>query len=110
MVLGIGYCLRFNFLFRFLKSIIKRTRFDLVLACAKDGAPHSELLGSSRNHSSTKRSTSFLKNYSCTFGTGYGLKHIGFTYSFNLNSTESVFRVPSVTSNNSSNICNNFSN
>ena len=42
LILGIGCGLRFNFLFRLLKSLRKRTQFDLGLGCAKDGAPYYE--------------------------------------------------------------------
>ena len=73
-------------------------------------APDYELLARSRNPGRTKRSNDSLKFSFCTFGTGYCLKHIGFTSYFNANSTESFFQVPSVTSNNSSNFYNNFSN
>ena len=41
-ILGIGYSLRFNCLFRFLQSLRKRTIFDLYLGCTKHAAPHSE--------------------------------------------------------------------
>ena len=41
-MLGNGYGLRFNGLFKFLNSLRKLTQFDLGLGCAKDGATHSE--------------------------------------------------------------------
>ena len=50
------------------------------------------------------------KKSSCTFRTGYGLEYIGFTSSFNSKSTGSVFQVPSVPLNNSSNFCDNCKN
>ena len=85
-----------NCLFKFLKSIRKRTPFDVGLGCEKDGAPHSESFATSRTHSRTKRSTSFLNISSCTLGTRYGRENIGFTSSFNLKSTDYIFQVPSV--------------
>ena len=109
MILGIGYDLRFNCLFIFLKSLRKRTQFELGLGCAMYEAPHSESLALSRTTSRTKRSTYFLKISLCNFGTGYGLEHIGFTSSFNSNHTGSVFQVPSALSKNPSNFFNNFS-
>ena len=102
LIFGRGYAFWFNFLFRFLKLFIKHTWFYLGLGCAKDGSPHSGSSSSSTNHSRSKHSTSFLKNSLCTFSTGYGREHIGFTFYFNLKSTWSVFQVPSVPSNNSS--------
>ena len=103
MILGIGYGSRFNYLFIFPKAPIKRTRFYLGLGCAKNGAPHYELFPNYSTPSRTKHSTSFLNIPSCTFGTVYGLARIGFASSFNSKSTISVFQVPSVPSNNSSN-------
>ena len=105
-IFGIGYGFLFNCLFRFLKSLGKRTRFYLGLGCAKDGAPHSESFTTSVTHTRTKRPTSLLNIYSCTFSTGYGCDNIGFKFSFNLKSTESVFQVSSVPSNKSLNLCN----
>ena len=98
MIFGIGYGFRFNCLFRFLKSLRKYTRFDLGLGWAKDGDTHYESFANLRTPSITKRSTSFLNIYSCTFGTGYGLNQIGFTSSFNPKSTGSFFQVTSVPS------------
>ena len=109
LTFGIGYGFRFNCLFIFLKSFLKLTRFYSVLGCAKDGDPHSESFDTSRTPNKTKRSTSFLNISSYTVGTGYGCNHIGFATFFSSKSTGSVFKVPSVPSNNSSNICNNFS-
>ena len=100
----------FNCLFRFLKSLRKHTWFYLGLGCAKDGASHSESFATSRTHSRNKRSTTFLNISSCTFGTGYARKHIGFASYFNSKSTGSIFQVPSVSLNNYSNFCNHFSN
>ena len=91
LILGIGYVLRFNCLFIFIRSLRKRTQFDLSFGCAKNGAPHYELLACSRNHIRAKRSTYFFNISSFTFGTGYGLEHIGFTSYFNLKYTGSVF-------------------
>ena len=108
LIIGIGYGFHFNYLFRFLKSLIRILLFNLGLGCAKYGDPHSESFYTSRTPNRTKFSTSFLKLYSCTFGTGYGRSCIVFASSFNLNSTGSVFQVPSVPLNNSSNICNYF--
>ena len=96
--------------FRFLKSLSKHTIFDLGLGSAKDGDPHSESFATSSNPSITKPPTTLLNIYLFTLGTGYGRNQIGFEYSFKLNSTGSVFRMPSVPSNNSSKICNNFKN
>ena len=59
MIFGIGYGFRFTCLFKFLKSLRKRTRFDLGLGYAKDGAPHSESFATSRTPNRTRRSTSF---------------------------------------------------
>ena len=89
---------------------MKRTQFDLDLGCAKDGAPHSESFDTSETPSRTKRSTSFLKISLCIFGTGYGNEHISLKSSLNQKSTGSVFQVQNVPSNNSSNLCTNFSN
>ena len=72
LIFGIGYGFCFNCLFRFLKSLRKRTQFDLGLGLAKDGAPHYESYVTSRNPNRNKGSTSFLKISLCNFGTGYG--------------------------------------
>ena len=98
---GIGYSFCFNCFFKFLKSIRKRTQFDLGLGCVKDGAPRYESFSTPRNHIGTKRSTSFLEISLCTFGTGYGHEHIVFVSSFNSKYDVSVFQVPSVLSKNS---------
>ena len=100
----------FSCLFRFLKSIRERSKFDLGLDWAKDGAPHSESFDTLRTPSRTEHITYFLNIYPCTFGTGYGCKQIGFASSFNLKTTGYVFQVPSVTLNSSSDFCNKFSN
>ena len=42
LIFGIRYSFLFNCLFRLLKSLSKRTRSDLGLGYAKDGAPHYE--------------------------------------------------------------------
>ena len=110
LIFGIGSSFHVNCLFRLLKSLRKSARFDLGSGCAKDGVPYSESFATSRNPSRNKRSTSFLEISRCTFVTGYSRKHIVFTSSFNLRSNVSVLQVPNVPSNNSSNICNNFSN
>ena len=47
-----------------------------------------------------------LKKKMDTFGTGYGIEHIGFTPYFSSKSTGSVFQVPSVPLNNYSNFYN----
>ena len=57
--------------------------FDLGLGCAKDGNPHSGSFANSRTPNMNKLSTHFLNISSCTFGTGYGRKYIGFTSSLN---------------------------
>ena len=54
-ILGIGYGLRFNYLFRFLKSLRKSTRFVLGLVYENYGAPHSESFDMPRTPSRTKR-------------------------------------------------------
>ena len=82
---GYGFC--FNFLFKFLKSFRKRTQFGLGLGCAKDGAAHSESFYTSSTPSKTKRSTYFLEISPCNFGTGYGLNHTGFAFSFRFKPT-----------------------
>ena len=64
MIFGTRYGFRFHCLFIFLKSIRKRTIFDLVLGSANDGAPHYELFDTPSNHSRTRHSTSFL-TYLC---------------------------------------------
>ena len=46
----------------------------------------------------------------CNLVTGYGLEHIGFTSSFNVKSTGSIFRVPSIPLHSSSIFCNNLGN
>ena len=79
--MGCGF--QFNFLFRFINSLIKRNLFYLGLGCAKDGATHSELFSSLSTPSRTKLPTSFLKISSCNFGTGYGRGYIGFSSCFN---------------------------
>ena len=89
---------------------MKITQFDLGFGCAKDGATNYESLALSMTPIRNKRSTSFWKIYSCTFGTGYGIDHIGFISPFNSKYTVSVFQMLSVTFNNSSNFCNNFDN
>ena len=71
-----------EFLFGLLNSLRKRTPFDLGLVCVKDGDPHSESFSISSIPSINKFPASFLNIYSCNFGTGYGLKHIGFVSSF----------------------------
>ena len=73
LILGIVYGLRFNFLFIFLKSLRKRTRFVLALGYGKDGAAHSESFDISSTTSRTKFPTSFLNISSCTFDTGCGI-------------------------------------
>ena len=110
LISGVGYYLRFNYLYRFLKSLRKCTQFDLGLVCAKDGYPHSKLFSTSRDLSYTKHSTSFFDIYLCNFGTGYGREHIGFAYYFNSESTGSILQVLSVPSNNYLNFCNYFRN
>ena len=77
LVLGIGYYQRFNWLFRFLKSLRKLTWFDLYLGCAKDGVPHYKSFALSSTTIRTKRSNCFLSFLDGTFGIGYGLRHIG---------------------------------
>ena len=99
---------RYNCLFRFLKSVRKRTRFDIGLAWVKDGAPHSESFTTSKNTNKIERSTSFWNIPSCTLGNGYGREHIGSAFSFNSKSPGSVFQLPSVPSNNFLNFCNKF--
>ena len=42
LILGVGYGLHCNCFLRFIKSLRRRTQFDLGLGCAKDGDPHSE--------------------------------------------------------------------
>ena len=49
----------FNCLFRFLKKLRKRTRLDLGLGEAKDGATHSESFATLKIPIRTRRSTSF---------------------------------------------------
>ena len=110
MVFGIGYGFLFNFLFRFLKLLRRRNRFDLGLGCANNLVPHYESFATSRTPSTTKRSTSSLNISSCTFVTWYGRDQIGSAFSFNSRSTGYFFQVPSVPSKNSSNFYNNFSN
>ena len=95
-------------MFRFLKSLIKRTQFGL--GCSKDGAPCSDSFAISRAPIRTKRSTSFFNISVCSFDTGYGLNHIGIASSFNLNYTGAVLQVPSIPWNNFSIFCNSFSN
>ena len=108
-MLGIGYGLQFNYLFKFLKSLRKRTWFVFGLVCVKDGDPHSESFDFSINPNITKQYTSFSNIYPCIFGTGYGSKHISLAFYFNLKFTGSVFHVPSVTSNNFLIFCNKLS-
>ena len=110
LILGIGYGLRLNYLSIFLSSLRKYTQFDLGLGCAKDGATHSGSFTSSRTYSRNKCPTSFFNISSCTFVTVYGFEHIGFAPSFHVKSTRSILQVPSVSSNNSSNFCNDFRN
>ena len=110
LIFGMGYGFCFNCLYRFLESLRKRTRFYLGLGCAKDVYPYPESIATSSIHSRDKCPTSFLKISLCTLITVYGRKHIGFTSYFNSKYTRSVFQVPSVPSNNSLNLCNNFSN
>ena len=81
LILGIGYGLRFDCLLVFLKSLRKRTQFDLGLGCTKDWDPHYGSLVYSRTPSRTKLSTPFLNIYLCNFSTGYGIKNIGFEFS-----------------------------
>ena len=59
LILGIGYGLRINYLFRFLKSLRKLNQFGLGLGCEKIGDTHSESLALSRTPIRTKRSTFF---------------------------------------------------
>ena len=59
-IFGTGYGLGFNYLFRFIKSLRKRTWFVLGLSCAKDGDTHTESFALLRTHIRTKCSTSFL--------------------------------------------------
>ena len=89
---------------------MKRTLFYLALGYEKDGDPHYMLLSLSRTTRRTKLPTSFMDISPCTFGTGYGLKHIGFESFFKSEHNGTVFQVPSVLTNNSSYYCNNFSN
>ena len=110
LIFGIGYGFCFNYLFVFLKSLKKRNRFYLDLGWVKDGALHSESFATSRTYSRNRRSTSFLNVSSCTFGTWYGREQIDLTSFFNSKSTGYIFQVPSFQSNNSSNLCINFSN
>ena len=110
MILGIGYDLLFNCLFKFSKVTYKTTRFVLCLSCDNYWAPQYESFAPSRNHIRNKRSTSFLNISSCTFGTGYDIEHIIWSSSFNSSSTEYIFQVPRDPSNNSSKFCNNLGN
>ena len=96
LILGIGYGLRFLWLFKFLNPLIKRTGFVLDLGCTKDGSTLSESFEFLITPSGTKRSTSFLKNSLCNFGTIYGLENMFLEFYFNSNSTGSVFQLPSV--------------
>ena len=59
LIFGMGYGFCFNYLFIFLKSLRKCTRFVLGLGCVKDGAPHSESFAKSRTLSRNKRTTYF---------------------------------------------------
>ena len=110
LILGVGYGFSFSFLSKFLKSLRTFTRFYLALGCAKYESPHAEWFATSRTHNRTKCSTSFLDISSCTFGAGCSCKHIGSASYFNLKYIVSIFYVPSIPSNNSSNFCNHFSN
>ena len=110
LILGIGYCLHFNCLFRFINSLRKCTQFDLVLGFAKNGDPHSESFALPNTPSRTKLSASFLTFIHVTLVNLYDIEHIRFTSYFHFNSTGSVFQVPSVPSYNSLNFCNHFSN
>ena len=75
----IGYSLCFIWLFKFIKSLRKCTHLVFGLECEKYEDFHSEVFVFSRTLSGTKHSTSFLNISSCSFGTGYGHKHIGLT-------------------------------
>ena len=95
-IFGIGYGFRFNCLFIFLRSLRKRTWFDLGLRWEQNWTPHYESFSTLRTHNMTKYSTFFLKTSPCTFSNGYFYKHTGFVPSFISKSTGSVFQVPSV--------------
>ena len=110
LVFGMGCDSRFNWLFKFLKSLIKRTWFDLGLGCVKYWDLHYGSFNSSRTRNRNKLPTYFLDISLCNFGTWCGRKLIGLVFSFNFKFNISVFRVPSVPSNRSSNLCNTFSN
>ena len=105
LILDIGYDLRFNYLFIFLKSLRKRTQSVLSLGCEKYGAPHYESFSLSRNPSWTKILTTFLE-----------FLHLPLIMDMVSNILASnpiliyVFRVTSVSSNNSLKFCNNFRN
>ena len=62
----------------------------------------------SRPTSGTKMLTYFFNIYYCTFGTGYGLEHIDFTYYFNSKSTGYIFQGGNDPSNKSSIFYNKF--
>ena len=59
LILCIGYGLRYNCLFIFLRSLRKLTQFYLGLGCANHGAPHYYYFALSRNPKITKNSTDF---------------------------------------------------
>ena len=62
LILGIGCGLCFNCLFRFIKSLIKHTQFDLALVYLKDEDPYHESFDMSRTISLTQNPTPFEKN------------------------------------------------
>ena len=109
LILGIGYGLLFDWLFKFIKSIWKCNQYLFGLGCKKYGSPHSDSFDFSRTPSITKHSKYFLNIYPCTLGTGYGCKNISLESSFNSKSTESLFRVPIIPSKNYSDFCNKLS-
>ena len=59
MIVGTWYGFHFNFLFKFLKSLRKRTWFDLGLGCAKYVDTHSDSFDTTMTPSKNKRSTYF---------------------------------------------------
>ena len=79
---GIRYGKKILCLFKFIKSLRKRTQLVLCLGCAKYGAYHYESFHLLRTPSGKKCSTSFLNIYLCNFGTGYGFEHINFKFYF----------------------------
>ena len=99
LILGIGNGVRIKRLFTSLKLVKKRTVW-FAFGIMKAGEPHSDSGCLFSTPIPSSLSTSFLKTANWLCGTGYGLPWYGFAPNCKLKWTGSVWKSPSVPSDN----------